>query len=147
MNEEILHYDLTSPLRSLTFPVLESMLITALSWMAIGWVDRSWNPQLHNVVVLVWFVLILWRLILPLLRSRRQRFAVTSQRLIVRQGRFAAREESIPMTHIVGASRKRSTVLVEVAGHPRALAFPDVPKAKQVVTSINELARGPRRYW
>ncbi|MDU0478846.1 PH domain-containing protein [Staphylococcus chromogenes] len=146
MTEEV-RYDLTAPLSTMTFPVVESLLITALSWMAVGFVDRSSNPQLHNLVVLVWALLLLWRLIIPLLRKRRQRFAVTTQRLIVRAGRFRAREDSIPMQHIIGASRRRGTVLVEVAGYDRALAFPDVPKAKRVVAEINELARGPRPYW
>lgn len=147
MNQEDIRYDLTAPLDSLTFPVIESLLATALCWMGIGYIDRSWTPQVHNALVVLWLLLLLWRLVLPLLRRRRQRFAVTSERLIVRAGRLRAREDSIPMHQIIGASRRRGTVLVEVAGFDRALAFPDVPKSKRVVAEINELARGPKPYW
>ncbi|WIM72959.1 hypothetical protein QP028_04160 [Corynebacterium suedekumii] len=81
--------DLTAPLHTLTFPVLELILITGLCWMGIGWLDQPGQVidiQLRNGVVLLWALLVLWRFVLPLLRARRRRFMLTDRRIIVRAG-------------------------------------------------------------
>lgn len=47
---EVVRADLTSPMRTLTFPVLELILVTGLSWMLIGWLDQpgmGTDPQLR----------------------------------------------------------------------------------------------------
>ena len=56
---EVVRADLTSPLHTLTFPTLELILVTGLSWMLIGWLDQpgmDTDPQLRNAVLLVWLV-------------------------------------------------------------------------------------------
>src|SRR5699024_2029148 len=65
---EVVRADLTSPMRTLTFPVLELTLVTGLSWMLIGWLDQpgmGTDPQLRNAVVLIWAALAFWRFALP----------------------------------------------------------------------------------
>ncbi|MEJ6013555.1 hypothetical protein WG936_06870 [Corynebacterium sp. H127] len=146
MNESF-RYDLTAPLSSLTFPVIETLLLTTVCWMAIGWADNQGLVDLHNGIAVLWMLLIFWRLILPLLRLRRQRFAVTSERLIVRAPGFGSREDSIPLQHILGAYKKKGSLYVDVSGMSRPLIFPDVPKAKRVAAEINELIAGRRQSW
>lgn len=136
---ETLRYDLTAPLTSLTFPVIEALFLTAVCWMAIGWVDTQGIPDLHNGIVALWFFLVCWRLFLPVLRSRRQRFAITDQRIIVRAPGFGAREDSIPLVHVRGAYKKKGALYVDVAGMTRPLIFRDVPRTKKVAEEINQL--------
>ncbi|MEJ5997432.1 PH domain-containing protein [Corynebacterium sp. H130] len=124
---------------SLTFPVIESMFLTTVCWMAIGWVDSQNIPDLHNGIVALWALLMLWRLVLPVVRSRRQRFALTDQRIIVRAPSFGAREDSIPLVHVLGAYKRKGALYVDVAGMSRPLVFRDVPRAKKVAAEINQL--------
>lgn len=137
--DEQLHYDLTAPLSSLTFPVIESLFLTAVCWMAIGWVDSQIIPDLHNGIVALWFFLLCWRLFLPIARSRRQRFALTNQRIIVRAPSFGAREDSIPLAYVQGAYKRKGALYVDVAGMAQPLIFRDVPRTKKVAAEINQL--------
>ncbi|AKK02476.1 PH domain-containing protein [Corynebacterium epidermidicanis] len=134
---EQLRYDLTAPLKTLTFPVIESLFLTAVCWMAIGWVDTQGIPDLHNGIVALWFFLVCWRLLLPILRSRRQRFALTDQRIIVRAPSFGAREDTIPLTHVRRAYRRRGQLYLDVAGRSQPMIFRDVPRPKKVAEEIN----------
>ncbi|QGU02728.1 hypothetical protein CKALI_09365 [Corynebacterium kalinowskii] len=147
MMGEAVRYDLTSSLSSLTFPVIEALFLTAVCWMAIGWVDVQGIPDLHNGIVALWALLMLWRLILPIMRSRRQRFAITDQRIIVRAASFGAREDSIPLAHVLGAYKRKGALYVDVAGMGRPLVFRDVPRAKKVAIEINELVGQRGRGW
>lgn len=138
--------DLTSPLRTLTFPVLELILVTGLSWMLVGWLDRPdmvVDPQLRNTVVLIWAVLALWRFALPLLKARRRRFVVTDRRIVVRAGTLRGRTDSIPLQDIRSVTRRRSGITLAVSGYDRPLHFPDVPRAKKV-TQMIESSLPPR---
>lgn len=145
---EVVHADLTSPLRTLTFPVLELILITGVSWMLIGWLDRPdivVEAQLRNSIVLIWFLLALWRFGLPLVQARRRRFVVTDRRVIVRAASLRTRVDSIPLREIRGVRRRRRGVSLAIAGHDRPLFFPDVPRTKKVVGLID--AALPPRHW
>ncbi|WP_027004563.1 PH domain-containing protein [Corynebacterium halotolerans] len=136
---EVVRADVTSPLRSLTFPVLELILITGLSWILIGWLDRPEavvDMQLRNGVVVVWFLLALWRFGLPLLRSRRRRFIVTDRRIVVRDGALRSRVDSIPLRDVRAVSRRRRGISLAISGFARPLYFPDVPKTKKVAGLI-----------
>jgi len=146
---EVVRADLTSPLHTLTFPVLELILVTGLSWMLIGWLDQpgsTVDPQLRNGVVLVWALLALWRFVWPLLKSRRRRFVVTDQRLVVRAGEFGARTDSIPFRDIRSVQRRRNGIYLAIVGYQRPLYFPDVPRAKKVTAMIEESLE-PAQYW
>lgn len=144
---EKVRVDLTASLSSLTFAVLELILITGLGWMAIGYLDRpdvisTVPPELRNAVVLIWLALSTWRFILPVLRSRRRRFMVTDRRVMVRAGRFRARTDSIPLHQIRGINRRRNRISLALAGHERPIFFRDVPRAKKVVTTLDRQLRG-----
>ncbi|MGP6173803.1 PH domain-containing protein [Corynebacterium sp. A21] len=153
---EQVRIDLTSPLSSLTFPVLELILITGLCWMGIGYFDRpdlagTIPLDLRNAVVVIWLLLATWRFLLPVARSRRRRFVVTDQRVIVRAGTFQAKADSIPMHQIQGVNRRRNRISLVLGGFERPLYFRDVPKAKKVATVINQSMGinrplGPPRY-
>jgi hypothetical protein len=148
---EVVRADLTSPLRTLTFPVLELILVTGLSWMLIGWLDQPGmeaDPQLRNAVVISWVVLSAWRFGLPLVRARRQRFVVTDRRLVVRAGSLRSRTDSIPLRDIRSVKRRRNGISLAIAGYDRPLHFPDVPRAKKVTALIeNSLPSAQMNYW
>lgn len=145
---EVVRADVTAPLRTLTFPVLELILITGVSWILIGWLDRPdmvVDVQLRNGVVLIWFLLAVWRFVLPLIRARRRRFIVTDRRIVVRDGAFRSRVDSIPLRDIRGVSRRRRGISLAISGFARPLYFPDVPKTKRVAGLI-ETSLPPRRW-
>lgn len=146
---EVVRADLTSPLHTLTFPTLELILVTGLSWMLIGWLDQpgmDTDPQLRNAVLLVWLLLAVWRFVLPLLKARRRRFVVTDQRLVVRAGEFGSRTDSIPFQDIRSVQRRRNGIFLAIIGYDRPLYFPDVPRAKRVAAMIEE-SLPPARSW
>lgn len=145
---EVVRADVTAPLRTLTFPVLELILITGVSWILIGWLDRPdmvVDVQLRNGVVLIWFLLAVWRFVLPLIRARRRRFIVTDRRIVVRDGAFRSRVDSIPLRDVRGVSRRRRGISLAISGFARPLYFPDVPKTKKVAGLI-ETSLPPRRW-
>lgn len=137
--EERVLVDLTSSLHSLTFPVLELILITGLFWIGLGYLDRpdvEAAMELRNAVVVLWAGLATWRFLLPLVRSRRRRFMVTDRRVVVRAGRFRARVDSIPLHQIYRVNRRRNRISLAIAGYDRPLYFRDIPKAKKAVATI-----------
>lgn len=148
---EVVRADLTSPMRTLTFPVLELILVTGLSWMLIGWLDQpgmGTDPQLRNAVVLIWAALAFWRFVLPLLKARRRRFVVTDRRIVVRAGAWRARTDSIPFQDIRSVKRRRSGITLAIKGYDRPLYFPDVPRAKKVTQMIeSSLPPASLNYW
>ena len=118
------------PLRSLAFPFLELIILTALSWMLIGWMDSTGvGADLRNLVVLIWAVLALWRFLQPVIRLRRRRFVVTNKRVVVMQGRSV---ESIPFVQIRSAHRYRGGLNIGVFGYAQPVYFPDVGRTKRV---------------
>lgn len=124
------------PLRGLVFPFLELIIATALSWMVVGWMDTAGvDAGIRNAVVGIWFLIVLWRFVLPLIRLRRQRFVVTNKRvLFVPGGR--GRTESIPLMQIRGVRRRRGGLDIGVLGYGEAVHFPDVGRAKRVQALI-----------
>ena len=129
------------PMRGLIFPFLELIIATALSWMLIGWMDASGvDVGIRNAVVGIWFLIVLWRFVLPLIRLRRQRFVVTNKRvLFVPGGR--GRTESIPLMQIRGVRRRRGGLDIGVLGYGEAVHFDDVGRSKRVQALIEEQLR------
>ncbi|QPK78704.1 hypothetical protein G7Y31_09155 [Corynebacterium lizhenjunii] len=129
--------NVTAPFRSLVFPALELMLITGLCWMAIGWLDAQWGEvQVRNAVVVLWAGLGLWRGVLPVFRARRRRFMVTNTRVIARNGKQV---DSIPLHDIAGVRRRRGGISLAIRGYERPLYYPEVPKAKKIERTIEQL--------
>lgn len=133
---EVVLADMAPPMRGLVFPFLELIIATALSWMLIGWMDASGvDVGIRNAVVGIWFLIVVWRFVLPLLRQRRQRFVVTNKRvLFVPGGR--GRTESIPLMQIRGVRRRRGGLDIGVLGYGEPVHFPDVGRAKRVQALI-----------
>ena len=122
--------DMAPPMRSLAFPFLELIILTALSWMLIGWMDGTGvGADLRNLVVLIWAVLALWRFLQPVIRLRRRRFVVTNKRVVVMQGRSV---ESIPFVQIRSVHRHRGGLNIGVFGYAQPVYFPDVGRTKRV---------------
>ena len=145
-DEQVL-VDMTAPNSNLVFPFLEVVLLTGLAWMGIGWLDNPHNlPQLntglfdpallHNAVVAVWMLLVVWRFVLPLLRNRKQRFIVTNQRIVARPAKLTAKVDSIPLHQVLDVARRRKGISLAVRGFSYPLYFGGVPKSKKVVSEI-----------
>lgn len=136
-DDELVLADVTAPLSSLLYPLLELILITGVAWMAIGWMDvtPAVDSAVRNAAVGVWAVLVAWRFVWPVVRSRRQRFVVTDRRVLVRGRRGAV--DSIPRAQIQSARRARGGIDLQVYGFGRPLHYDGVGKARQVERLIN----------
>ncbi|AKE38493.1 hypothetical protein [Corynebacterium camporealensis] len=133
---EVVRADVTTPFRALIFPLLELILITGLAWIAIGWADmQGIDAMLRNAIVVIWAALITWRFAMPVYHSRRKRFIVTNRRVIAREGKHI---DSIPLSDIRGARRRRGGISLAIHGFERPMFFPQVPKSKQIEAIINE---------
>lgn len=133
---EVVLADMAPPMRGLIFPFLELIIATALSWMVVGWMDTAGvDAGIRNAVVGIWFLIVLWRFVLPLIRMRRQRFVVTNKRVIFVPG-GRGRTESIPLMQIRGVRRRRGGIDIGVLGYGEAVHFPDVGRAKRVQALI-----------
>ena len=145
-DEQVL-VDMIAPNSNLVFPFLEVVLLTGLAWMGIGWLDNPHNlaqlntelldpALLHNSVVAVWMLLVVWRFVLPLLRNRKQRFIVTNQRIVARPAKLTAKVDSIPLHQVLDVARRRKGISLAVRGFSYPLYFGGVPKSKKVVGEI-----------
>lgn len=133
---EVVLADMAPPMRGLVFPFLELIIATALSWMVVGWMDTAGvDAGIRNAVVGIWFLIVLWRFVLPLVRLRRQRFVVTNKRVMFVPG-GRGRTESIPLMQIRGVRRRRGGLDIGVLGYGEAVHFPDVGRAKRVQALI-----------
>ena len=133
---EVKRADVSAPFRALIFPFLELILITGLLWIAIGWCDvQAVDPMLRNGLVAVWALLGIWRFVIPLFKARRKRFIVTNLRVIAREGKHV---DSIPLTDIRGARRRRGGISLALHGYEKPMYFPSIPKAKRVEDILNE---------
>ncbi|WJZ01853.1 hypothetical protein [Corynebacterium freiburgense] len=131
------YIDVTAPLRAMTRHVIETLAITAIFWIAVGYLDRdvyAWR----NLVVLAWFLCVLWRFVLPLVRQRRRRFTVTDTEIRVRNDGLFSRTTTIPLQAVRGAGRYRNTITLHTQAG--AVHVPGVPKAKRIAETINQLA-------
>ncbi|MDO4928892.1 MAG: hypothetical protein Q3976_07525 [Corynebacterium sp.] len=135
--------DITSSLFEMIYPALESIIITGLCWMAIGYVDAHVslvNPAImHNTLVVLWIILLLLRCVVPIIRQRNRRIMVTNQRVILRTATFRGTWESIPLDAVRDIARRRKGIFLAVAGHDRSIYLPKVPKAKKVVAVLEDV--------
>ncbi|WP_394282169.1 hypothetical protein [Corynebacterium sp.] len=139
--------DMCAPLSTLVFPFLELLLITGVAWIVIGFMDQPGtyvNMQLRNAVVLVWAALGVWRFVLPLVRSRRQRFVVTNKRILARSGELRPRVDSIPLGQIHSVRRHKGGISVAIYGFDRPVYFPHVGRAKRVEQILRRTPRYSR---
>lgn len=143
--DEIVLADTTSPLSSMVFPLLELVVITAVCWMAIGWMDANVAaPAARNLIVAVWAVVGLIRFLWPLAVSRRRRFIVTNHRVLARSRRGAV--DSIPFSQIHSAHRDRGGIMIAVYGFDRPLYFPEVGRSRGVEKLLNGQVARSRRF-
>lgn len=140
--------DITSSLSEMIYPALESIIITGLCWMAIGYVDANVSfvdpAAIHNILVVLWSVLVLLRCVVPIIRQRNRRIMVTNQRVILRTATFRGTWESIPLDAVRDVARRRKDIFLAVAGHDRSIYLPKVPKAKKVVAVLEDLTAAYR---
>lgn len=139
--EERVLADFTVRARDLAWPLLEAIAITGVAWIAIGWIDASEfgalyaTPSVHNAVVLAWALLLVWRLVLPTARRRRQRIFLTTGRLVVRGPSFRARPIGVDLYDLTAVNRRRATIFLHrVDGRPLVLRA--VPRARRVADLI-----------
>lgn len=140
--------DVTTSLAALTYPAMILILITALCWMGIGFIDQPQpnvviDTGMRNLFVGLWALLAVWFFVRPVLKLRRKRVILTDRRLILRASGFSGYSESIPLGAIRMVGRKGSTITLGVHGYGRMIAIPDVPKARKVADLIENQRRMP----
>lgn len=142
--DEVVLADVTAPLSTLMFPLLELIVITGISWIAIGWMDAQHaDPTLRNALVLVWGVLALWRFVWPVIRARRRRFVVTDRRVLARGRRGAI--DSLPLHQIHSVRRGKGGITLGVYGFGRPIYFEQVGRTRQVEKVLNANVGGVER--
>ncbi|KQB87525.1 PH domain-containing protein [Corynebacterium lowii] len=138
--------DVSAPLSTLTFPALEAILLTGVVWIIIGYLDRpevTVGLGLRNALVGLWALGLCWRLVLPLWRSRHQRFMVTTRRILVRGPGLRARTDEVPLRQVRGAKKRgRGRLALGLMGYDRPLIFARIPRPKRVAQAITALT-----YW
>lgn len=136
--------DYTAPLSTMTYPLLELVATTGLGWMAAGFVDRQGDAgplaPLRGAILLLWFLVVVWRFVLPLVAQRRRRFIVTSDRVIVRAAGLRTKAHSFSHRQVLAAERRRGTIWLTVYGLPTPLRCDGIPHSKKVATLVNHLA-------
>lgn len=135
--DEVVLADVSAPITTLVFPLLEAVVITGVVWIAIGWFDvnTELDPLMRNLIVCTWVLLVVWRFIVPISRARRRRFVVTDRRVLSRGPRGAV--DSIPRQHIHSARRAKGGISLSVYGFERPVFFDQVGKPKQLEKIIN----------
>ncbi|GAB3592856.1 hypothetical protein CFAEC_03105 [Corynebacterium faecale] len=147
---EQVYVDLTSPLSTMLFPVLELIVITGVCWMGIGYMDRlpdmfgytpatDFPPGTRELILGIWAALSAWRFGLPLWRQRRFRITVTDRKLLVRPSGLRSRYDSIPITYMRGVQRRRNTLILGVGGQSRPYVINNVPKVRKVESVLKDL--------
>lgn len=154
---EQIYVDLTAPLSTLIFPVLELIIITGVCWMGIGFLDQRpgldgtnpaslFPPGTRDAVLALWALLVTWRFLIPVIRKRRQRLTITDRRLLVRPSGVCTRYDSIPLSYVQGFQRRRGSVFLIVGGQERPYVLRDIPKAKKVESILNGLRSAEKPY-
>ncbi|WP_080796254.1 PH domain-containing protein [Corynebacterium pacaense] len=142
--------DLTAPLSTLFFPVLELIIITGVCWMGVGYLDRlpgldgsspaaAFPVGTREALLWLWVLLSTWRFLIPLVRRRRQRLTVTDRRVLIRSPGLRSRYDSIPLSHMQGVRRRRGTLYLGLGGQERPYVVPEVPKARKVESILSDL--------
>ncbi|WP_115685176.1 hypothetical protein [Corynebacterium senegalense] len=140
---EVLLADTCVPVSALVFPLLETIVLTGVCWMAIGWMDsHAVAAGFRNLVVGLWALLVVLRFVVPAVSSRRNRFVVTDRRVLARSGRGGV--DSIPLGQIHSARRSRGGLSLAVYGFEQPLHYPAVGKAKKVEKLLNGQLRSAR---
>lgn len=156
--------------RSLTFPVLELLLITGVVWILIGMLDHYLDTEaarqlgysltvpshLANVIddpayqaaqwgrrglILLWLFLAWRRCGRQMIYRTRSRMLLTTERLITASGHWRSHTAQVPLSYIVDARAKGSTVSVFVMGTRNPIVLQDVPFAKRFVRLIRSHTR------
>lgn len=138
---EVVLADVSAPLSTLIFPLLELVVLTGISWIAIGWMDATPEipPVLRNLIVALWVLIVLWRFLVPLLRTRRRRFIVTDRRVLAR-GRSGS-VDSIPLRQINSVRRSRGGIDLGIYGFGSPIHFEHVGKSRQVEKVLHSRLR------
>ncbi|WJY67468.1 hypothetical protein [Corynebacterium auris] len=140
---EVVLADTCEPTSGLVFPLLETIVVTGVCWIAIGWMDANGIAAgFRNLVVALWAVLVVLRFVRPVVASRRRRFMVTNQRVLARSGSGGV--DSIPLEQIHSVRRSRAGLSLWVHGLDRPLLYPAVGRAKKVQKILNGQVRSPR---
>lgn len=146
--------DVTSPPAVLGFPLLELIAYTGVIWMAVGYLDNphspAFDPALRRALVVGWAVLVTWRFVLPLVKTRRRRFVVTDRRVIARADTLRPRVDAIPLRDIHSVRRTKGGLSIAVFGLDRPLYYPHVGKTRRTETelrhAIDDARYAPRAY-
>ena len=141
--------DVRAPLREMIFPFLETVLVTGVLWIVIGWFDAAdagrygvgplrLPPEWRNGFVFLWAVLVVWRFVLPLLRKRRRRMIVTDHRIIFRADGFRARPRTLAISAVTWAEKERGLLAVYLRDSDLPVYYSGLPKIRKIARMIND---------
>lgn len=133
----------------LTWPLLVVLLVIAAIAVPAALTDGGWPKWLWIVVAVVAAVVLLIWVVWPVIVWRTTVYAVTTRRLIMREGVFGRSGHDMPLSRLNDVSFQHSvvermlgagTLMVESAGERGQLTLTDIPKVELVQRTLYRLS-------
>ena len=128
--------------KMLIFPVFWLLVVVVLGSYLAGLVgDQSWATAAWTVLAVVGSVLIIWLTFVPLARWRTTHFAITSDRVMYREGVFKRTGLDIPLSRVNTVRFERGlvdrllgcgTLIIDSASDEPIPPFDDIPSVEKV---------------
>lgn len=142
-DEDVL-LDVNPAFARLTWPLVELALITGVIWLLIGFID---SPRiapgdlagLRDFLLIMWPILVAWRVAKPGLEWLGERFVLTDRRIILRRGLLRPRVVTVDLRTVRGVERRGNVLQVRVSPFGSPMAIRDVPSARKVAKMVNRM--------
>ncbi|UBI01949.1 YdbT family protein [Corynebacterium freneyi] len=142
-DEDVL-LDVNPAFARLTWPLVELALITGVIWLLIGFID---SPRiapgdlagLRDFLLIMWPILVAWRVVKPGLEWLGERFVLTDRRIILRRGLLRPRVVTVDLRSVRGVERRGNVLQVRVSPFGPPMAIRDVPSARKVAKMVNRM--------
>lgn len=143
-DDENVLLDVNPAFARLTWPLVELALITGVIWLLIGFID---SPRiapgdlagLRDFLLIMWPILVAWRVAKPGLEWLGERFVLTDRRIILRRGLLRPRVVTVDLRTVRGVERRGNVLQVRVSPFGPPMAIRDVPSARKVAKMVNRM--------
>lgn len=152
--DEVLVLSLRPHVKTLFQPALVLLVATPIAVMLIGlipdWGIRAWLGW--SVTVVAALIVLRWT-VWPFVVWWNTVYAVTTRRLVIREGVFAREGHDMPLTRLNDVSFEHSfwerllgcgTLMVESAGERGQIVLDDLPRVEQVQRTLYQLSDDAR---
>ncbi len=153
-DDEILVLSLRPHVKVLFVPTVVLLVVTPAAALLAGYVpDWSVQPWLRGAIGVVAAAILLRWTVWPFMVWWNQVYAVTTRRLVIREGVFNRSGHDMPLTRLNDVSFEHNvwermlgcgTLMVESAGERGQIVLDDVPKVERVQRTLYRLSDDAR---